>query len=251
MRKIPGSLLVLLLGVVLFLPRLGSFGLWDPYEIKYADAARELAQGKARLAPGKPPLESLVTAAGVKLLGTSELAGRLPAALVGILGLLAVYYAASGLFCRRAALIAAATCAVMPLYLLESRSMATDVAVAAAMTLAMGGLGRFLLEGKPIHLAAGTIGVALSGYGAGGLVGVVAPLIAVAGGAVLLRAYGLHNGRIEGGALVALGTGAAVLAGLAMFGIPGTSAAALWGGPLRHGPSPNTFEEAVKTLGFG
>src|SRR5262249_18932952 len=106
-------------------------------------------------------------------------------------------------------------------------------------------------EGKPIHLAAGTIGVALSGYGAGGVVGVVAPLLAVASGAVLLRAYGLHNGRIEGGALVALGTGAAALAGLPIFGIPGPSAPALWGGPLRHGPSPNTFEEAVKILGFG
>src|SRR5436190_861170 len=123
MRKLPGWLWVLGFGALLFLLRLGSFGLWDPYEIKYADAARELAQGKARLPPGKPPLEALVTASGVKLLGTSELAGRLPGALAGMLGLLFVYYATRGLFSRRAALIAAGVCAVMPLYLLESRSM--------------------------------------------------------------------------------------------------------------------------------
>ena len=39
MKKIPGWAWVLLVGVVLLLPRLGSFGLWDPYEIKFADAA--------------------------------------------------------------------------------------------------------------------------------------------------------------------------------------------------------------------
>src|SRR5262245_45045678 len=122
MRRLPAWVWVLLLGAVLFLPRLGSFGLWDPYEIRYADAARELADGRARLAPGKPPLAALVTAIGIKVFGASEWGGRLPQALCGLAGLLAVYYAGAGLFSRRTGLIAAALLAVSPLYMLESRS---------------------------------------------------------------------------------------------------------------------------------
>src|SRR5687767_1510402 len=105
MKRVPCFVWVLLLGCVLFLPRLGSFGLWDPYEIKFADAARHLASGQAPLSPGKPPLATLLAAFGVKVFGSSELGGRLPEALVGILGMLAVYYAGSGLFSRRAGLI--------------------------------------------------------------------------------------------------------------------------------------------------
>jgi len=249
MKKVPPWVWVLLLGAVLILPRLGSFGLWDPYEIKYADAARELAQGKARLPPGRPPLGALLAAGGVKLFGTSERGGRLPEALAGLLGLLAVYYAASGLFSRRAGLVAAALCALTPLYLLESRSMASDVAVAAAMTLALGGLGRFTLDGRPLDLLAGAAGVALSAFGAGGLLGVVPPLCAVTVGAALTRHYGT-TGKLGAGALLAIGAGVTLLAGLAMLAIPGTPVTALVGGTVRHGVSVNTFEDAVKTVGF-
>src|SRR5262245_51872014 len=107
MKRVPAWLWVALLGAILYLPRLGSFGIWDPYEIRYADAARQLVQGQARLPPAKPPLSAIVAASGLRLFGTSELAGRLPQALCGILGLLAVYYAASGLFSRRAGICSA------------------------------------------------------------------------------------------------------------------------------------------------
>src|SRR5579884_4281344 len=178
MKKVPAWAWVVAIGVVLFLPRLGSFGLWEPYEIKFADWARGLTEGHA-LPPGHPPLAALVAAAGMKIGGTSEWAARLPEALCGILGLLAIYYAASGLFSRRAGLIAAAVVAVTPSYLLQSRSLASDIATVAAIALAMGGFGRFVLERKPIHAVAGTVGVALASLGAGWLVGVLAPAAAL------------------------------------------------------------------------
>ena len=266
MKKVPGWAWVLLAGVVLLLPRLGSFGLWDPYEIKFADAARDIAAGHAAIPGAHPALQTLLAALFVKIFGTSELAGRLPSALCGIAGMLAVYYAASGLFSKRAAILSALVLVVTPVYLLESRSMASDVAAAGALALALGGLGRWITEHKPIHLAAGIAGVALAALGTGWLIGVVAPCAAVLAG--LLAANGDRREVISrsllgvGGAVVGavvVGVGLRwMLHGLIKDPVPGliqgggvALAQTFWGGLVHKGPATFTFEEPIKLVGFG
>ena len=266
MKKIPGWAWVLLAGVVLILPRLGAFGLWDPYEIKFADAARDIATAKAAIPAAHPALQTLLAALFVKIFGTSELAGRLPSALCGIAGMLAVYYAASGLFSKRAAILSALVLVVTPVYLLESRSMASDVAAAGALALALGGLGRWITERKPIHLVAGIAGVALAALGTGWLIGVVAPCAAVLAsllGAegdrrdVLARALLGLGGAIVGAVVVGVGL-RFLMHGLIKEPVPGliqgggaALAQTFWGGLPHKGPAAFTFEEPVKLVGFG
>ena len=72
------------LALVLFFPGLGSFGFWDPYEVKIADAARNVATAhrprwrRRRTRVGRPPATVALVAYGFKLFGVGELGGRLP-----------------------------------------------------------------------------------------------------------------------------------------------------------------------------
>ena len=137
--------LVAAVGVLLFVPRLGSFGFWDPYEIRVADAARIVSTSNTwSTAPllGKPPALVWMVAAGFHKLGVTELGGRLPIALGAVLVLLATYYAGAGLGRRRGALLGALALATCPGFLLGARQLTSNVPLLLGATLAVGGLGR-------------------------------------------------------------------------------------------------------------
>jgi 4-amino-4-deoxy-L-arabinose transferase-like glycosyltransferase len=238
--RLPAWAWVLVLGAVLLLPRLGGFGLWDPYEIKYADQATRVARG-APLPAGHPPLGALVTAMGVRLWGSSELSGRLPQALCGLLALLAVWYAASGLGSGRAGLLAAALLSVTPLHLLGARSMASDAACAAALALALGGLGRWYVDGRGRDLALGLVGTGLATLGAGAVGGCLPAL----GAAVCLT---LTGGQSALRKAMGVAAAAAGLAALAAF--PGPWPTRLLGAAWLGGPAAVTFEEGIKWIGW-
>ncbi|MGZ3427357.1 MAG: hypothetical protein ACXVCV_11945, partial [Polyangia bacterium] len=98
------------LALVLFFPRLGSFGFWDPYEIKVADAARNIVTAQTTMAQatrtiGRPPATVAIVSAGFKLFGVGELGGRLPIAITSLLAVLACFYAGSSMIRRRGALL--------------------------------------------------------------------------------------------------------------------------------------------------
>src|SRR5687767_6962766 len=95
-----------LLAAVALLPRLGGFGLWEPHEIAVADLAREVAKKGSwgEIYSSRPPLTVWLIAGGIKLFGTSELAARLPIALMGVLGALATYFIGARLRRPRAGL---------------------------------------------------------------------------------------------------------------------------------------------------
>src|SRR5262245_37167647 len=76
----------LLLALLTLLPFLGSYGLWDPHEITIADQARSAAPSLR-----EPPLTLWLIRLSIKAFGTSELAARLPLALLGIAGAAATY----------------------------------------------------------------------------------------------------------------------------------------------------------------
>src|SRR5215475_5337302 len=131
-----------LVAALILLPQLGSYGLWDPQEITVADQARETARSGSlvTLHAKQPPLTVWLIGASTSIFGATELAARLPLALLGIAGALATYALGARLRCRRAGLFAAVVLVTSPLFLFQSRQLVSDVATATASAIAMLGL---------------------------------------------------------------------------------------------------------------
>jgi 4-amino-4-deoxy-L-arabinose transferase-like glycosyltransferase len=164
------SLLVILFGLVVYLPFAGSYGLHDPWETHYAEVARQmLVRGDyislwwpgAPIDPdhfwSKPVLSFWVMSLSLLLFGLghpasgtlalstrAEWAVRTPFILFGVLGIWAVYLVVSRFVSRRAGLMAAVVTATSPLYALVSRQAMTDMAFVGPMTMALA-LGAFAL----------------------------------------------------------------------------------------------------------
>lgn len=136
------AIVALSLAVCLF--HLGSFGLWEPDEARYAEIAREMLQSGNLLVPHlnyvayveKPPLLYWLTTLSFWIFGVSEFAARLPVALSAITGILATYFFALRAFGRRHAILAAAILATTPLYALMAQVLTTDMTLTALLTIA-------------------------------------------------------------------------------------------------------------------
>ncbi|HXU00627.1 MAG TPA: glycosyltransferase family 39 protein, partial [Polyangia bacterium] len=165
------SLLVILFGLLLYIPFAGSYGLHDPWETHYSEVARQMAVRGDYISlywPGapidpehfwsKPVLSFWImslslgafglahAAPGTLALSTrAEWATRLPFCLFGVLGIYAVYLCVSRFVSRRAGVLAAVVTATFPLYALVSRQAMTDMAFVGSMTmaLALGALALF------------------------------------------------------------------------------------------------------------
>ena len=91
--------LVALLGMVLFIPFLGSVHLFDWDEVNFAESAREMLLSgnyqkvQINFMPfmEKPPLFFWLQAASMKVFGVNEFAARFPNALIGVVTLVLVY----------------------------------------------------------------------------------------------------------------------------------------------------------------
>ena len=137
-----GAIVALSLAVCLF--HLGSFGLWEPDEARYAEIAREMLRSGNLLVPHlnyvpyieKPPLLYWLTTLSFRIFGVSEFAARLPVALSAIAGILATYLFALRAFGRRHAIVAAAILATTPLYALMAQVLTTDMMLTALVTIA-------------------------------------------------------------------------------------------------------------------
>src|SRR5690242_621193 len=81
------ALILLLLAAAVIFPGLSSFGLWDPHEIRLADAARTALEtpGWSAQQLGHPSLPIYLIAWGFKHFGVGELGGRLPIAIVSLM----------------------------------------------------------------------------------------------------------------------------------------------------------------------
>ena len=148
----PG-LLVFVAALVLYLPRLGDFGLWDPWETHYGEVSREILSRDDWLSLwwvqdrwfwSKPILifwsEALVWgASGVDFRPDAnpeylEWVIRLPVFLMATSALLAVYAAVAKIFNPRAGLLAALVLATMPYYFFLAHQAITDMPFVAGMT---------------------------------------------------------------------------------------------------------------------
>jgi 4-amino-4-deoxy-L-arabinose transferase-like glycosyltransferase len=135
---------ILALSLVVCMFHLGSFGLWEPDEARYAEIAREMLLSGKLMVPHlnyvayveKPPLLYWLTTLSFWIFGVSEFAARLPVAISAIAGILATYVFALRAFGRRHAILAAAILATTPLYALMAQVLTTDMTLTALTTIA-------------------------------------------------------------------------------------------------------------------
>ena len=89
----------LFLGIVLFIPFLGNFHLFDWDEINFAESSREMLvsgnfmQVQVNFEPfqEKPPLFFWLQSLSMKIFGVNEFGARFPNALIGILSMLILF----------------------------------------------------------------------------------------------------------------------------------------------------------------
>jgi 4-amino-4-deoxy-L-arabinose transferase-like glycosyltransferase len=150
------ALLVFVICSALYLPWLGSFGLWDPWETHYGEVTREILSRDDWISLwwaqdgwfwSKPILifwaEALTwSASGVGFRADEnpqhiEWVLRLPIFVMAIAGLQSVYFAISRIWTRRAAVLATVVLATTPYYAFLTRQAVTDMPFVANMTVAM------------------------------------------------------------------------------------------------------------------
>ncbi|MEO6952487.1 MAG: hypothetical protein ABI321_11785 [Polyangia bacterium] len=239
-------LLLLGLGLLLFVPRLGANGLWDPSEVRVADAARLVSDGHP---PAHFDLNQHVIAEGFRVLGAGELGGRLPLALLSVLLLLVAYWAGRAVMRPRAALLGGVVLATMPVTMFSARQLTTQAPLLLGVTLAAGGLAHLFwprddegMLARAFAFVAAVAGLVIGTLAAGLFAGALGPLIGVTAALLVAR----PRGRSLLLALVTL----AVIAFTASIAMKrGTWTWWLAGTPrLPHWQT--VFTTAIKPLGF-
>ena len=187
MDRLPKWVWLLAIGAVLILPMLGSFGLWDPAEIKHADIARAVAAkgsfGDITVGGKYAPSSVLyvwLIAASVKVFGVSEFTARLPLAICGLLALLVAFRVGRRLVSEGAGLAAGLVLATTPAFLFQSRQLASDVLLFTALLAAIGGFAAFLAprDGRREGFDLVIGGMTLAG-GRGSIIGVLGGVLII------------------------------------------------------------------------
>ncbi len=126
----------------LLLVRIGSVGIWDPWELETADAARRLAAGTEPQDQDQIGLSVWLVSQGFRFFGVHEWSGRLPIALCGMLAVLVAFLLAGRDRGARAGLYAAVITGSTTLFLFNSRLMMGQApAFAAQAGVALGAAG--------------------------------------------------------------------------------------------------------------
>lgn len=125
--------------------RLGSLPLLQPDEGRNAEVAREMKVSGAWLSPSyndlayldKPAFYFKTVALSLAAFGDNETAARLPSALFGLALLALVYGCCRQVHGRRCAILAVIIIATMPLYVVNSRTVIFDIALALFVSAAI------------------------------------------------------------------------------------------------------------------
>jgi len=159
------ALLVFVVAGFLYLPFLGAYGLWDPWETHYGEVAREILSRDDWISLwwaheswfwSKPILIFWSEALSMGVLGVDfhpdanpahpEWALRLPHFLLATGALLAVYTLVSRVWSKRAGVVTAVVLATTPHFFFLSHQAITDMPFVACMTTAICMLGLALAE---------------------------------------------------------------------------------------------------------
>jgi 4-amino-4-deoxy-L-arabinose transferase-like glycosyltransferase len=269
---------LLVAALSLFLP-LASSGIWDPPEREVAELGRRIALNllgghdlavlgannevptRGELGRGELPFTSI--AAGFRVFGLHEWAGRLPLALWGVLGLLATYLLVRRLADRRSAWFAVLVLSTMPLYFLHARTMLGDIVTMASLSLAISGWGLAVFDRRSpepiasrlLFLGLGLLGMACAVLSRGVLIGIAVPAFSIGVTWLVLRAAQLSSrerlGDTLGALALACGTLAGLVAGRALYLAPkGTGPFTLLLGSMINRPRVlPTFDSVLLLLG--
>ncbi len=135
-------IIVLVVAGFIMAYRLGGLPLLDPDEPVYAQTAREMLAAQDFISPriygdfwyDKPPMYYWLVAGAMKIAGQTELAARLPSALLAVGGALLVYAGGRSLVNRRAGLIAGLALATSLEYFYLGKAAVTDVTLTFFMS---------------------------------------------------------------------------------------------------------------------
>jgi len=251
--------------MALVLIKIGSFGIWDPWELAAADLARNVSEGEA-LEVTTPALGAWLVAQGFSIFGIHEWAGRLPIAISGLLALLALGWGMARASGVRAGALAAIITASTPLFLLNSRGMmgaapgflGSALVFFFALELATVETeeGRSEAEVQRARIIAGVgllFALVLSTLGSGILLGVAPPLLGV-GAALLARGEVVLKATKNPRAIIA--TGVVALAALIGVGVlravvGDVAGYSMWLGGAPHEMQAGTFEVVIEQVFHG
>src|SRR5512146_1465134 len=135
-----------MLAAAVYLPALGRPALWEPDEGRYAEIAREMLLTHDYVTPRdnwvryfeKPPLVYWAEALSIRVLGPSEFAVRLPAALSSVAEVAVTAALAEAMFGAAVGLAAAMVLALSPLVFGFARFATLDPTLALLVTAALG-----------------------------------------------------------------------------------------------------------------
>ncbi len=148
-----GILLVVLLGAIVLLPAL-SFGLWEPWEPKYAQAAVEMNERGDYVTPyyrdvprySKPILTYWVIALSYGVFGINEFATRLPFVLFALSSIGVFTHCLTRLFSRTLGTLGGIVLLTSPMFHLLARQAMPDPLFVACLTMALSFLALGLFE---------------------------------------------------------------------------------------------------------
>ncbi|MDR1515194.1 MAG: glycosyltransferase family 39 protein [Synergistaceae bacterium] len=131
--------------LLIYVTPLGTHGLFEPDEGRYAEIPREMVESGDYITPTlnyvkyfeKPVLTYWMSAASFKILGESEFAARLPSALCALLGIAVVWGLATRIFGRGTGVLSAITLGSSLLYFAIGTITLTDMPVSTFITAAM------------------------------------------------------------------------------------------------------------------
>jgi 4-amino-4-deoxy-L-arabinose transferase-like glycosyltransferase len=148
--------IVLFVAALVFLPFLGSFGLWDPWETHYGEVGRQITERNDWISTwwgshwrgsgggtegsyffSKPILLMWMMAMGIEIFGVNELAIRIGTALTAMLGVLLAYCFGAAVFSRRVGFLMAGVLATSPFWFFLGRQAQTDMPFVGMMTVGM------------------------------------------------------------------------------------------------------------------
>jgi len=168
-RDLQAALFLTLFTASIYLPNLGAYAFWDPWEPHYAQVAFEMAEKGTWMDPwyrglnnwwSKPILPLWGLRASFAALGVDttddpwlHFAGRLPIFLLSLMGILLTYRWVSRLFSRRAGVLSGVVLATCPFWALLSHQVMFDLPFMAFCAPAV---GHYFLarsgQGRPLDL---------------------------------------------------------------------------------------------------
>lgn len=187
MKKHLGIILLLLVGSILLFLNVGSYGVVESSDARYAEIAREMFVSGEYLHPDlldvhhyhKPPLTYQITALGYKLFGINAFGARFFLQIAVLLQVLLVYALGLVLFDkRRIALWAAMIYLSFPLVLASSRNLTTDAFLTTFVLGAILSWVRYRRSARVRYLYGFTLALAL-GFLTKGPVVFIVPVIFV------------------------------------------------------------------------